>query len=467
MESIFLKVLNLSILSSWVILAVILLRWIFQRTSQRLVCSLWAIAGIRLVMPFSFESRVSLVPSRETLPPEIASGGVPEIKSNIEVIDKAVNSFVSERAALGSSAGENFLADMAETASIIWLAGMGAMLLYAIVSTCRLKRKLRFAVAAGDKVMVSESVTSPFILGIIRPKIYIPYNMDQNTGTYVMAHEKAHIERRDYLIKPLAFMILSVHWFNPLVWLAYVLLCRDIELACDEKVIKQMEKEERREYSKVLLRNSVAGYRAMAFPLAFGEVGVKERIEKIMKYKKASFWVIAIAVVICIIGCVCLLTDPKTEEETPKGGSQGTEVSKQVDEEEMDRFVSDIILTHFRTEDTADYFPCENHALIDRQVTEDKAVLYLMVLYQEYDCTEGRLENVAGSHIPTVITLNIDKEGKFSLEEYWEPADGADYASDIESKFPESIRDKADTQLYVDEQLHDCVRQAEEHFNLQ
>lgn len=185
-----------------------------------------------------------------------------------------------------------------------------------------------------------------------------------------------------------------------------------------------------------------------------------------MKGKKASFWIIVIAVIICIIGCVCLLTDPKAEENVPNDEGAKTEVSAQIDEEELDSFVSDLILAHYKTEDTQNYFPCENHVVIDRQVTEDKAVMYLMVLYQEYECVDGGLSNVAGSHIPTVITLNIDAKGEFSLEEYWEPSDGASYMSDIESKFPEAIRDKADTQLYADEQLHDCVRQAKEHFDL-
>lgn len=186
-----------------------------------------------------------------------------------------------------------------------------------------------------------------------------------------------------------------------------------------------------------------------------------------MKGKKASFWIIGIVVIICIIGCVFLLTGPKAEENVPNNEGTKTEAPAQIDEEKLESYVSDLILAHYKTEDTQNYFPCENHVVIDRQVTADKAVLYLMVLYQEYECVEGALSNVAGSHIPTVITLNIDAKGDFSLEEYWEPSDGASYMSDIESKFPEAIRDKADTRLYTDEQMHDCVRQAKEHFNLQ
>ena len=185
-----------------------------------------------------------------------------------------------------------------------------------------------------------------------------------------------------------------------------------------------------------------------------------------MKYKKASFWIIGIAVIICIIGCVCLLTAPKTEEDVPQSGGPKTETFNEVNEEELESFTSDVILAHHKSEATQNYFPCENHVVIDRQVTEGKVVLYLMVLYQEYEYVDGSLSSVAGSHIPTVITLNIDANGDCTLGEYWEPSDGASYNSDIESKFPEDIRDKVDTQLYIDEQLYDCVRQAREHFDM-
>lgn len=203
--------------------------------------------------------------------------------------------------------------------SKIWMVGVIGMLSYSIVSYQLLKRKVATAIPLKRGIKQSEYVDSPFVLGIVRPVIYLPFDMSAADCVYVIAHEKAHIRRRDHWWKPLGFLLLSIYWFNPVLWMAYILLCRDIEAACDEKVIKDMEKDERRAYSTALLNCSIHRRRIAACPLAFGETGVKARVKSVMNYKKPAFWVILIALVVSIIVAVCFLTNPKNEEEDTSG----------------------------------------------------------------------------------------------------------------------------------------------------
>ena len=195
-------------------------------------------------------------------------------------------------------------------AGILWLAGIAAMLLYTAVSYFLLRRRVATAVLLRNNIYQSENVDSPFVLGIIKPKIYLPFQMDGKNLEHVIAHEESHIRRKDHWWKPFGFVLLALHWFNPLMWLGYILLCRDIELACDEKVIKEMDNENRADYTQALVACSVNRRRIAACPLAFGEVGVKERVKSVMNYKKPAFWIIVAAVVTCVAVAVCFLTNP-------------------------------------------------------------------------------------------------------------------------------------------------------------
>jgi len=196
------------------------------------------------------------------------------------------------------------------TFAVIWIVGMVALLIYTVISYVKVKRKIGTAVLLRDNVYQSENVVSPFVLGIIKPKIYLPFNMNEKDMEHVVAHEMAHIRRKDHLWKPLGFLLLTLHWFNPLMWLSYVLLCRDIELACDEKVIKELDHDARADYSQALLTCSVNRRMIAACPLAFGEVGVKYRVKSVLNYKKPAFWIIIVAVVACVAVAVCFLTNP-------------------------------------------------------------------------------------------------------------------------------------------------------------
>ena len=319
MNTLFLDFLNISITASYIILAVILIRFLFPKIPRKFICILWAIAGIRLVLPFSFESVFSLIPSVETVPPDIVMSQSPAIHSGISMFNSVVNPVISDVFAPDVSASVNPLQILTGVAWNLWLVGAAVLVVYGIVSYFRVKKTVSDAILLNGNVWQSEKVVSPFILGIFKPKIYIPYGMDGEIRDHVVAHENAHIKRRDHWIKPIGFLLLAVYWFNPLIWVAYILLCKDIERACDEKVISQMSEENRREYACALLECAVNRRRIAACPLAFGETGLKERVKGVMNYKKPAFWVIFIAVITCIAVAVCFLTNPKTEEYTELG----------------------------------------------------------------------------------------------------------------------------------------------------
>ena len=317
METLFLTLVNLSITAGWLILAVVLLRLIFRRAPRWIFCLLWGLVALRLVVPFSLESALSLIPSAETIPVGIAYETVPKINSGLPVFDQAVNPVLSQSPALAVKAGVNPLQTAIRAASWVWLAVLTAMLVYAAVSYLLLKRRVRTATLLRDNIRQSEMAGFPFVLGFFRPRIYLPYSLGGEELNYILAHEQAHIQRRDHWWKLIGFLILSVYWFNPLIWLAYVLLCRDIELACDEKVVAHMEKDARRAYSTALLNCSVRRRSIAVCPLAFGEVGVKGRVKNIMNYKRPAFWIVLAALLACIAAAVCFLTVPK-----PTGASR-------------------------------------------------------------------------------------------------------------------------------------------------
>ena len=319
MEALFLKLVNMSITASWLVLAIIVVRLIFKKAPKWILCLLWGLVAFRLICPFSIESAMSLIPSAEPLPQEIIYTAEPQIHSGVPVIDNAVNPVLESSMTPAELTSANPTQIWSFILSQVWILGMVLMFAYTLVSYLLLKRKVATAIPLVKGIKQSEYVDSPFVLGIIRPVIYLPFSMEEGDMAYVIAHEKAHIRRRDHWWKPFGFLLLSVYWFNPVLWVAYILLCRDIEAACDEKVIKDMEKDERRAYSTALLNCSIHRRRIAACPLAFGETGVKARVKSVMNYKKPAFWVILIALLVSIIVAVCFLTNPKNEEEDTSG----------------------------------------------------------------------------------------------------------------------------------------------------
>ena len=310
LKTAFLKLANMSISASWLVLAILVLRLVLKKAPKWVNVLLWGIVAVRLICPFTIESALSLIPSTQTIPMNIEMAAQPAIDSGVEVVNSMVNPMIAASFTPNPAASANPLQIWIPLASVVWAFGMVLMFLYTAISYWRLIRRIDAAVLYRDNIFQSENVSSPFVLGIIKPKIYLPFHMNEQDLHHVVAHEQAHIRRKDHWWKPLGFLLLTIHWFNPLMWLAYVLLCRDIELACDEKVIKELNSEQRADYTQALVTCSVNRHMIAACPLAFGEVGVKDRVKSVMNYRKPTFWIIIIAIVICIVVAVCFLTDP-------------------------------------------------------------------------------------------------------------------------------------------------------------
>ena len=314
MAAVFLKLLNLSISASWLVLAVLVLRLVSKRSPKWINVLLWGIVALRLVLPFSIESALSLIPSAETVSPAaVQFDPAPTITSGVSVIDNVVNPPLSEHFSAVPTASVNPLYVWTEIAGWVWLIGLGAMLLYALVSYLRLRWRVSVSLPIQDHIYLCDALSSPFILGVVKPHIYLPSGLDEVQRQNVLAHEQAHLARRDHWWKPLGFALLAVYWFNPVLWLAYTLLCRDIELACDERVIRTMDESAVKTYSTVLLACSIPRKAVITCPLAFGEVGVKERVRNALHYKKPAFWIVVASAVVCIVVAVCFLTNPPTD----------------------------------------------------------------------------------------------------------------------------------------------------------
>ncbi len=450
----FLSHVNISITAVWIVLAVIVLRLVFRKAPKWLNCLLWGVVGLRIVFPLDIQSSFSLIPSTQTINPDAIYLDSFEVNTGFQAVDSTVNKLY-ETANFSSGTEVEITGILA----LIWLLGAVVMLVYAFFSWAKLKSRLRTATKKEGNIYQSEHVHSPFVLGLIKPKIYLPYKVNEADIPLVIAHEKAHIKRLDYLIKPLGFVLLSVHWFNPLLWVAYVLLCRDIEAACDEKVIKDLGEDDRRSYSVALLNASISRKSIAACPLAFGEVGVKERIKGVMNYKKPAFWVIVAAVAVCIVAAVCFLTSPKDDE----NASYHIEMN-----EKLETAVEKAILDKNRKAFIGDFECQANHVLTVEGSGSKKdkfhtVTVYALALYSRYSLDEnGSIVETGGSMIPVAITFQVDEDENYTLLEYWEPEDGKEYQNSIKAKFPKGL--DTDTQNYVSRLQTICEQKAREYF---
>lgn len=332
MTELFLKIMDMSVSAGWIVLAVLILRAVLRKAPKWIRGLLWGMVAVRLLCPFAVESSFSAVPQL------LGSGALTNrwmnhytggVRSIHDDSDQYEAAGAAGRVPIPAKEGgyDMVTADdrLGEPSTIkdtvmpvlaaIWGIGVFLLLLCAAVSCLRLRRSLGSAVRYRDNIFQSEHIDVPFVFGIIRPRIYLPYKMDGLApAACVIAHEQAHICRKDHWWKPLGYLLLSVHWFNPLIWLAYVLFCRDIELACDEKVIKGLDHGRRADYTQALLSCSVSRPVIAACPLAFGEAGVKERVRAVMNYKKPAFWTILVSVAVCMLAAVCFLTNPKRNQ---------------------------------------------------------------------------------------------------------------------------------------------------------
>lgn len=313
MGQFFMQVLNNAIMVSFLIPAVILIRFFFRKMPKWTVCLLWFVVAFKLVFPVHIESIFSLLPSGEPLPTNIAIEKNPQIHSGIERIDNVINPVLQQNFAPQEAASVNPLQVYQYIGMILWVVGIVILITYALVSYILLKRRVRTSVKTGEKIYECDNIENPFILGIVNHGIYLPSGLSDEIKECVLKHEKMHLSRMDHFWKPFGFLILAVYWFQPLCWIAYVLFCRDIEYACDEKATKGESDAWKADYCQALLNCSMPKKMIVACPVAFGEIGVKSRVKNILNYKKPAFWIIISSIIICIIVAVCFATNPRKD----------------------------------------------------------------------------------------------------------------------------------------------------------
>lgn len=312
MEAVFLKVLNMSLSAGVLILAVLVLRQLLGWAPKWTRGVLWALVALRLVVPFSLKSSLSLIPAAEPIPRDIALMDTPAVETGIPAVDRAVNPVIGQRFAPTPAASVNPLQIVQLLGTILWIVGVVAMLVFLCFSFLRTRRSVRAAMPEGGGVYVCDDISAPFVLGVVRPRIYLPSGLGETVRKNVLLHEKAHLLRLDNWWKPLGFLILSIHWFNPLCWLAYFLFCRDLEAACDEFAAAQLTPEGRAAYSQALLDCSRPQRMVTICPVAFGEAGVKGRVRSVLRYRRPVLWVVVAALFVSALAAACFLTDPKS-----------------------------------------------------------------------------------------------------------------------------------------------------------
>lgn len=325
MTRIFLELLNRSINAGWLVLVIILLRRLLKKAPKAVFLVLWALVGIRLICPFSLESILSLIPSAEPIPntildsnPTTPANTVPianEISSSTELSNGLYPTHADGMVATDHKDVKNPMRLLNFLSTTVWAIGMSGFLLYATISSLRLRRKIQESIPLRDNIRLCDRISTPFLFGILRPRIYLPSSLPVEDAKYAIAHEHAHVKRHDHWWKPLGFLLLSVYWFHPLLWVAYTLFCRDIELACDEKVIRQLGAKCKKPYSIALINCSAPRRMTAFYPLAFGEIAVKERVKTVLHYQKPTFVLSSVAVLTCIAAALCFLTNPVSAAE--------------------------------------------------------------------------------------------------------------------------------------------------------
>ena len=457
MSELFLEIVNRSIAASWIVIAVLILRFCLKKAPKWVNVLLWGIVAVRLIFPFSIESALSLIPSAETVSPSIMMETAPSVQTGVPALDQVINPVIDHSLSPAPGASANPLQIWIPVLTVIWLLGVAALFLYSAVSYRRLRRRVCEAVILRDNIYQSENVCSPFVLGIIRPKIYLPYHMDKREMDHVIAHEQTHIRRRDHWWKPLGFLLLTVHWFNPLLWLGYILLCRDIELACDERVIREMGNEQRADYTHALVSCSVSRRSIAACPLAFGEVGIKERVKSVMNYKKPAFWIVLASVVVCAVAAVCFLTDPKPERSSPSVGDNVSGLGPAQTEKWFDYLENpeemnwdgrlEIALPEYPGV-TFRWYPEKMEAVTENEITP----LYTgMPIWNTYFC------DLTGDGLPELCSTITFGSGIIdSRVIVYDYANGASYTLEDRGKYDYSLRlDGSDGSLCVVQRAHD------------
>ncbi|NLX64816.1 MAG: hypothetical protein GX022_08610 [Clostridiaceae bacterium] len=314
MSQLFLAVLNMSLTANYVILFVILIRLLLKKVPKSISYALWVVVAFRLVVPFSLESMFSLMPRNKNvvlIPNDMIYQQSPQINNGVEAVDSFVNTPLPAPTVMTVI---NPLQIFVETGTYIWVLGILMLLVYSFISVLILKRQLQGAQFIERNIFEAKNLRTPFVLGLINPRIYLPVGLSKEEQNYILLHEQTHIQRKDHIIKIIAFLILSVHWYNPLVWIAFILMSMDMEMSCDEKVLKSMNEDVKKSYANTLLSLAAGKYILSGSPLAFGEGNIKMRIKNVLNYKKPKFWILLFSIIIAAVIGIGLAMNPKSEE---------------------------------------------------------------------------------------------------------------------------------------------------------
>ena len=487
MKGLFLQILNMSASAIWLILAVLLIRFAMQKLNapKNLRYILWAFVAIRLICPFSIESAMSLLPRQELLPVEFQVSKEDQVDSLIEFKEEekieyehisGIENIVLKPNDENISGGGAFLSDPESTVgyngvitgtpqdstindnfnstndtptsddslnwtsvlSWIWTVGVVGLFLYGIISYVNLYKKVQASIDTEYNVWMCDAISGPFLLGIFNPRIYMPSDIKEEQIPYIIAHEKEHIKYFDYIWKPLGFVILAMHWFNPFVWMAYTLMCKDIEYACDERVIRDMDSVQKKAYMESLLCCSSPRHYISACPVAFGETSIKDRIKNVVDYKKPAVWIVGIGIIACVIIAVCFMTNPPSEVEKPtnpngidgvdenviQGGAPGDDVNDDtiylpyVENKVLFETTAD--LNHDSIEDLVQtvltYHPTDE--VVGDDVTHPANSVFIRIYF---GIREGEYEESAVS--TDIVSMSHNANGTFVLTQ----KDGLDY----------------------------------------
>jgi beta-lactamase regulating signal transducer with metallopeptidase domain len=342
MRELFFCIINMSVTACYVIAAVLLVRLLLKKAPKKYSYLLWSAAAFRLVCPISFASVVSVFNTGlfnmtkaqsggeavlRYIPADIGQPSAPGITVGIPAANAAISEHFPD---FSGAPGVNPIEAWITAGMVVWLAGLAALLGYSLLSYMRLRKRVATAVKLTDGVFEADGIRSPFVLGFLHPKIYIPFGLTEREKSYILRHEACHIERKDPIVKLAAFLILSLHWFNPLVWAAFALMTKDMEMSCDERVLSASGDAIKSDYSASLLSLAVGRRFPDASPLAFGESVVKGRIQNILRFKKPRVWLTVLSAVLCAAVIVSCAANPKGSGEAA-GTSPGSPLAAAVD----------------------------------------------------------------------------------------------------------------------------------------
>lgn len=425
-------IMDLSYAASWIVLAVVILRWLMQKApkSQRLF--MWLFVALRLVTYFHFPvSTFSVVPNLGVIPYNITESEVPGIDTGLPVVNSVVNPIIEKNFSPEPNSIVTPMQKFFDVAIVVWFIGVIAMFLYAIISFIILRIKIKEATPLKNNVMICDHIDTAFVLGIIRPKIYIPSNLNGGDMECVIAHEKAHIKRGDHIWKLIGYLLLSIYWFNPVMWLAFNLFCKDIELACDAKVLKRTTDFYKKFYSKALINCSSAKKRIVTCPLAFSENAVESRIKSILNYQKPKVLFALLGVVVCFSLSMVSFSVSSAYVDYPEYKSEITE--------EQYKFIEKELLERAKCSNdriNIDYY-CTAFTVLEVREKNDLTTFYMVSRSNGYAVNNGVVECNHRSVYGGVNAITAkNNNGDYELVEFWQADEGHYYAKSIMDKFP-------------------------------